>query len=59
MARPMEMIESSTRQCAEKMRDRLRALWLMMEQPCGKRMKDMLSLRIGHGDEKPAMRKRL
>lgn len=39
--------------------DRLRELWLVMEQPCGKRMKDMLPLWLGHGGGKPAMRKRL
>lgn len=39
--------------------DRLRELWLVMEQPCGKRMKDMLPLWLGHGGDKPALKKRL
>jgi hypothetical protein len=37
----------------------LRRLWLVMDQPCGKRMKDMLPLWLDHSGEKPAMRKRL
>lgn len=39
--------------------DRLRELWLAMEQPCGKRMKDMLPLWLGHGGDRPAFKKRL
>ncbi|MCW1883481.1 transposase family protein [Luteolibacter flavescens] len=38
---------------------RLRELWLVMEQPCGKRMKDMLPLWLGHCADKPGLKKRL
>lgn len=37
----------------------LRRLWLAMDQPCGKRMKDMLPLWLPHSAEEPAMRELL
>lgn len=37
----------------------LKTLWLAMDQPCGKRMKDMLPLWLDHGKEPPALRKLL
>lgn len=37
----------------------LKRLWLAMDQPCGKRMKDMLPLWLEHSGESPELRERL
>lgn len=37
----------------------LKALWLAMDQPCGKRMKDMLPLWLDHSGEPPPVREQL
>lgn len=43
----------------EEVREELKSCWLAMDQPCGKRMKDMLALWVGHLDCPEEIREKL
>ena len=43
----------------EEVDEALKRLWLAMDQPCGKRMKDMLPLWLDHGEDSAGLREQL
>lgn len=43
----------------EEVDEALKRLWLAMDQPCGKRMKDMLPLWLDHGEDPAGLREQL